>query len=772
MCWGWEEKGKVEGPLTREKWDELKADPVVKNRCNQLAAIARNTVVTSEEKEAAKTEVKNKLPWITPHASAFAGNRRANDGAVYNGLVMFDVDHVDNPRGLWEKFVGMQGLDKFHVALAHITPGTRGLRIIFENQGGSIEENQRQMAQWLGVEHDPSVKDLARISYAVMGDWVHFENEELMFRDAPTPSEERETTPVEAEKKETLLPVPTTDIQEVEAEEVQTHFEGVSLREIYKAYIVKTRGYLPHTPGTRHNDLLTADCQMATLCENDYAALRAAAPGDEMNLPSQEVDEVIRSVVKMVKENPPRQAKKLQDCVLELKRKHLPNSSDSCDTRDFTPDYCQQPKLPPVIAEYASQWQDPNKRVAVTMACLPLLGTAFGTVTSKYIDRSKQYPIFQVVVEGNSSDGKSCVKRPEEDILRYVAAHDAEGEELEREYERNLKLFKAEKLENLPEDPCPPQQILSTATSASQLMKRASNSGGLICLQYTNEISTLTKNNRKGAWAQLTELWRLGFEGDFADQDYVNRDTFNGRTHVKLAVLACGTPLAVNELFTNPEDGCVQRFIFTSLGNQAYKSLEVPKELTARQKQTIDTILQRARDLSYDVDGNPREEYAINLPWLNAAIGEWLEEKRVEAAVSADFPLARDTYRRRAGVNGFRAGMLAYMLWDESPRRKQDVIAFARWVAEATLTRTLFKFGEKYQKIRDNQQIERPQVGGKQGKIVTLLPEKFTREEFLEAATKLGTTSYDAQRQLLTRLRQRGFIGEDPDNPIGFIKCA
>ena len=778
MCCGWKDKGHVDGPLTREKWEEMENNPVVANLCHQMAAIIADPSLDDKTRREAYDRLKKQLPWYTPHAQAFRDNHRTAADAEYNGLVMFDVDHIHDPRSLWNMFVENGGLKKYRVVLAHVTPSTHGLRIVFENRGGSIEENQAEMADFLDVVYDESVKDLSRFSYMVPGDYVLYKNEELMFKSVSgcqtngLPDECSEKMSETEVLSDSLMVSMPASIEEVEVVEVQTDFDGIPLKDIYKAYIIKLNGSLPTAAGNRNNLLFEAGCQLSTICENDYAALRAAAPGAEMGLPDAEVDATIRSVVKTVREDRPIQSKLLKDCVKELKATACAVTVTGRDTvtmrENELPCWMELPKLPPVIKELASQYADPQKQVAVVMACLPLLGAAFGTVEAKYIDRSMQYLVFQVVVEGNSSDGKSFAKQLFSVILRYVAQHDKEGDTADKEYTDRMKLFEQGKLEQKPRDPCSVRQIVGTSTSASRILFRASKSQGLTMIQYTSELDSLSKNNRKGAWGELSELWRLGYENDIQSQDYMNPDTYNGVTTIKLSILGCGTPNAVDRMFKNPEDGCVQRFIFSDLGDQSFKSLEVPKELTDKQWKLIDEVLLMARDLSYDAEGNPRKAYRLDLPWLCKGINNWLEEKRLEA-VTAQNPLAFETYRRRSGVNGFRAGMLAWMLWGESPRRHGDVIAFARWVAEYTLRRTMLKFGEKYQKIREGQQRKNSALTVQQGNVLAQLPEEFSRAELYAAAATFGTITNDAQRQLLSRLKRGDFIVVT-DNPDVFRK--
>ena len=69
------------------------------------------------------------------------GARRLLKGCHLNGLVMLDIDHVDNPMEVWEKLQKCEALMK-RVVLVHITSSGHGIRIIFiaDKQIGNLAD--------------------------------------------------------------------------------------------------------------------------------------------------------------------------------------------------------------------------------------------------------------------------------------------------------------------------------------------------------------------------------------------------------------------------------------------------------------------------------------------------------------------------------------------------------------------------------------------------------------------------------------------------------
>ena len=103
-------------------------------------------------------------------------------GCHLNGLVMLDIDHVDNPMEVWEKLQANEGLMK-RVMLVHITSSGHGIRIIFiaDKQVGNLADNQISFAAVLGYTPDQSCIDATRNSFAPKENEILFIDEERLF---------------------------------------------------------------------------------------------------------------------------------------------------------------------------------------------------------------------------------------------------------------------------------------------------------------------------------------------------------------------------------------------------------------------------------------------------------------------------------------------------------------------------------------------------------------------------------------------------------------
>ena len=104
--------------------------------------------------------------------------RRVLKGIHLSGLFMFDVDHVDNPREIFEK-TQVEGFP-WEIVMGHKTSSGRGLRLVAKARPeiGNIADNQIELAMALGVMADASCVDASRISYAPSIEDVYYLNEE------------------------------------------------------------------------------------------------------------------------------------------------------------------------------------------------------------------------------------------------------------------------------------------------------------------------------------------------------------------------------------------------------------------------------------------------------------------------------------------------------------------------------------------------------------------------------------------------------------------
>ena len=155
---------------TPELLSQALDNPVTARVCAEIEDAlekVRRGEMSRDDFETLKAQKKKQLPILTPHAM-FKSGRRLNSDAVASGLSMYDIDHISDPRGFYEQRIA--GREKeLGIVMAHVTPSTEGLRLLFiVPQGLTLGEAQQWMSKQLDdYDYDGCVKDLARCSFLV-----------------------------------------------------------------------------------------------------------------------------------------------------------------------------------------------------------------------------------------------------------------------------------------------------------------------------------------------------------------------------------------------------------------------------------------------------------------------------------------------------------------------------------------------------------------------------------------------------------------------------
>ena len=127
-------------------------------------------------RETGEASYKRKLPgWIFPSTFDITTSKAGKEGAWrkqsatrLTGLVVIDVDHIDDPHAVYQGWIS-KGLDfkDLGIYFIYITPSGKGIKLVFRARidWGNLIDNQHAMAQVLDIEVDESGKDSSRLSY-------------------------------------------------------------------------------------------------------------------------------------------------------------------------------------------------------------------------------------------------------------------------------------------------------------------------------------------------------------------------------------------------------------------------------------------------------------------------------------------------------------------------------------------------------------------------------------------------------------------------------
>ena len=487
-------KSRVVRECTPELLRQALDSPLVARVCAEiedaLEAVRRGEM-SKDDFETLKAARKKMLPVITPHAT-FRSGRRTNAEAVASGLSMYDVDHIPDPRGYYdEKVRGREA--ELGIVLAHVTPSTEGLRLLFviPRVGMAPDEAQRWMSARLGdAAYDGAVKDLARCSFLVPREYVLyldeerlFGNEELRMKNEEWPADgENSSFGGEADILHSSLP----------------KFKGVSYSEIIGQWF-KLAGGEP-VPGERNDKLHRLASHLRYIADNDEALMLQVMP--RYGLSEEEMKGLIHSACsarwyampKMMREaleNEERRMKNeesLRNEELRMKNEELPADDENSSfggEADIL--HSSLPKrLPALIKLLVSRTPDVYKP-AVAHAVFPALGAHLHRVRFKYIDNVEHEATLMNVLMAGTGAGKDCISEPINRIMADIRRRDEDNLRREREWKNEVTSKGANKDKRQRPEGLIIQEIDADMTNPAFVMRMAEADGHFLYTKL-NEI--------------------------------------------------------------------------------------------------------------------------------------------------------------------------------------------------------------------------------------------------------------------------------------------
>ena len=258
-------------------------------------------------RETGDASLKRKLPAFifqatfddTTSKAGKSGAWRKQSATRLTGLVVMDVDHVENPREVHGD------LKKLGILLVYITPSGKGLKIVFKarTEWGNLIDNQHQMAKLLGVEVDESCKDASRMSFICKEEDILFLDKELFTYENKEYGEKFDDLYRSGVSKG------TEESPQPSAISPQTSklFKGRPYSEIIDEWW-KRNGGEPQE-GERNVKLYQLAVNLRAICDNNKALLMEVMP--RMGLDEQELRSIVESACK---EPPKGLSKTLKGC--------------------------------------------------------------------------------------------------------------------------------------------------------------------------------------------------------------------------------------------------------------------------------------------------------------------------------------------------------------------------------------------------------------------------------------------------------------------------
>ncbi len=578
-------RSRVVRTCTPELFQRALDSQVVAEVCAQikdaLEAVRRGEM-SPEDFETLKGNLKKALIIFTFHAT-FKKGRRKNEEAIPSGLSIYDLDHIPNPEGRWKEIEPRK--EELGIVLAHITPSSEGLRLVFIIPAGmSLEQAQAWMAVQLGdTQYDTCVKDYARCSFAVPREYVLYMSERLF--DVPqsitevssalhsyplrtscssplqrdsyetgAPQADATNTPPRAgevsegrrgELSSALLHTPSASlvplqegqhdnnpyqsVKSVVKEKYPETYDGIPYTQIVETLEEQMGGRPEH--GSRNNFIFSMACHLRYICDDDPVWISRILPTYSENK-EKWMTSIRSACARSQTQVMPRIMKRTLGICKKNGEMLRCAQKGKVDRKTGVNAPPPMPKrLPPLIELLTSKVPDIYKP-AVAHAVFPALGAHLGMVKFNYVDNTEKSACFMCVLLAKMSSGKSAVNKPIEYILADIVEKDEENRRREQEWKETINKKGANKEKpQRPQDLCI-QVLVSDMTNAA-FVQRLKDANGKFLYTCMDEIELLDQLKTSVRGNQVSQIIRLAFDCGMYGQERVGTSSVTARVKVK-----------------------------------------------------------------------------------------------------------------------------------------------------------------------------------------------------------------------------------------------
>ena len=711
--------------------------------CAELADFEESRLrgeLDKSEYKSLKDKTKIDAFFYTPHAHFEKGYKSRENEPVDSGKAILDVDGNPNGREVYtQRVMGRErelGINMFNISIS----GT-GFAVLFDiPEGLDRKQAQAWMAHELGdVVYDKGVHDVERAVYIPCREYILYIDEELMFGDELHPAvlkeEELRKYTGKGQKSQSQGQAQCIALPSKMDERVRFIAEGVM-----KAKELEPSDFL--NEGGRHTTVkifLSGATQLLDKSEIN-GVLQELMP-DHWN------DENIQKLVNDFYQNytnPSQRLLKYQEQLFtQSQRMGMPSDAIDLPAKKSGPSLqVDINKLPIGLKESLKPYPE-NMWPALLVGQLPAMMALADGVTFRYCDGKISHLGGMAIIIGEQASNKSAI---EEAVERWLVDLRHEDELLREREDKVREANKRRKAnERALEAPAGVIRVVPITISCSKLLKRLKQSQGHCLYSICTEAETLIKSNGSGAWAQKWDIYRNAFARERWGVDFNSEQSESGDVKVAYCWTLLGTPRTVMKMFSgknesNAENGLSSRMMLSEMPDSLFEKITVFKELSEEENQRINLASNMLRSASgfYET------------PRLRKAINQWLEEKRIESSMDVD--VIKDRFRRRAGVIGFRCGVVFMLL---AGKESKACVDFAVQMADYTLRMQEKVFRPLLAKYyaKDNDSFEHTSTNGS---IFERLPSPFNLTDLRRL--KGSDFSVGALYTIISRWKNDGWV--------------
>ena len=535
----------------------------------------------------------------TANGNPFCHRRLAD--CHLNGLVMLDIDHVDNPLEIFEALKANQEL-MARTALAHITSSKKGIRIIFtaDIKEGNLADNQIVFAEKLGYKADSSCIDATRNSFAPKEEDILYINEDLLF-DYYDEDFDREYTPQYRERKTQPLhhEFPAADGTDgsVHAKTVAVASEGTqqgteTIRNVdvpasgltWKGYDVQSIIDLRYgdklpcaADSNRHNESLKLASDLLIMFDGDkqktLAMLKAQPWVQEIiDERDENVEQTVSSAAQRMAEREKKYlsqqpSKAMQDAIAKASGKTYAEITKGAQTTSAAAE--AQMTMDQWLWEWGDQIEalfddypllrdicrglKKNQYPAAVFVAGGLMMTLMTRCTYRFYHRPEELRRLNnsTLIIGDPASGKSFATRLFKLLAAPMVAADKAGIAAINRYKEEMKTKGANK--EKPQKPKALFRVHPARTSNAQFIQDMVNAVEVVdgtemqlhMLTFDTELDNTLTVQKGGSWIDKQSMELKAFHNEEDGQAYSNLDSVVQNFIVTWNYIYTGTPLAL-----------------------------------------------------------------------------------------------------------------------------------------------------------------------------------------------------------------------------------
>ena len=662
----------------------------------------------------------------TESAKGRKGCWRKQAATRLTGLVVMDIDHVDNPREVFEHWGLSQNESRVdpclkNILLVYVTPSGHGLKIVFKAdvKKGNLIDNQHAMAKVLGVEVDESCKDASRMSFICKESDILFIDKELFTYENKEFAEKYNTEyraghsgntkAVAVASKAAVAgngPVGSLDADQVSD---SVMWRGYDLQRIIDA---RYGDKLPcAADSNRHTESLKLATDLLLMLDGDKGLVQRIV----------EAQPWVKEIIEERDENVEQTVSSAADCVAQKERKYassLPSKAMLAAIQEATgKTFVEITKAQAQTAtlkadDDMARWLwDWGAQIEALMEDFPLLRdvckglkrnqypaalfvgggllmTLMTRCTYRFYHRPEELRRLNnsTLIIGDPASGKSFATRLFKLIASPIVAADKIGKDAINAYREQMRTKGANK--EKPKKPKVIVRVHPARTSNAQFIQDMVNSveevdGELMqlhMLTFDTELDNTVTVQKGGSWIDKQSLELKAFHNEEDGQAYSNNDSIIQDFFVYWNFIYTGTPIALKKKVNEQNFG----------SGLATRLTVIPLPATNFE------MMARESTVDYDSDGRlsdwakllDRTKGELSVQKIVDELYDWTARRMADAkendSKADEMLLKRCAYH---GLN-FSAPFIVMRHWDELHQDGQF------WCGEFTTDETDWKLAE------------------------------------------------------------------------------